>query len=211
MQTTQVFLVRHGETEWNLVGKMQGHSDSPLTAVGIAQADALADGMKNQKFSALYSSDLVRAYETARRIATKNHLTIITDNRLRERNLGIFQGLDKQGIAVQFPDEYQQYITDGANYVVPNGESGQQFFDRCVICLTELAQKHPGERILVVTHGGVLANLFKSTVGLSVASPRRFAVLNTSINVFAYHNGMWTLERWGDLSHLEHLRSLDDF
>lgn len=210
MQATQVFIVRHGETEWNLTGKMQGHSDSPLTAVGTAQAEALAEGLKNQSFSALYSSDLVRAYETARRIIAKNHLTIMTDSRLRERNLGIFQGLDKQGIETQFPDEYQHYITHGATYVVPNGESGQQFFDRCVTCLTELAAKHLGERILVVTHGGVLTNLFKSTVGLPVASPRRFSVLNTSINVFSCHNGVWMLERWGDLSHLAHLHSLDD-
>jgi len=210
MQATQVFLVRHGETEWNVAGKMQGHFDSPLTTVGIAQADALADGLKNQKFSALYSSDLVRAYETARRIATQNTLAIILDSRLRERNLGIFQGLAKKEIDEQFPHEYQQYTTDGANYVVPNGESGQQFFDRCVTCLTELAQKHPGECILIVTHGGVLANLFKSTVGLSVTGPRRFTVLNTSINVFSYHNGIWMLERWGDLNHLERLHSLDD-
>src|SRR5438477_4218649 len=87
---TQIIIVRHGETTWNLEGRHQGHLDSPLTKRGVAQAEALAARLGNEEFAALYSSDLGRALATAEIIGTRCGKSVVIDARLRERNLGIF-------------------------------------------------------------------------------------------------------------------------
>ncbi|MEN8218669.1 MAG: histidine phosphatase family protein [Pseudomonadota bacterium] len=196
---TQIVLIRHGETLWNSEGRIQGHLDSPLTKTGLAQAQALGNRFKSKNFAALYSSDLGRAYETARRIYGQ---PILVEPRLRERNLGIFQGMLKRELKTKYPKESGYYKANDANYVIPKGESLKQLNDRSVNCLEELAQKHPGQRILVVAHGGVLVSLFKHTLGIPLDAPRRFLSLNSSVNVFSYQDQTWTLEVWGDLNHL---------
>ncbi len=207
---THFVLVRHGETLWNTESKIQGQLDSPLTKTGLAQAESLAVHFKSQDFAALYSSDLGRAYETARCISEKNGLPIFADPRLRERNFGIFQGALKKHLAIQFPEASRYYHTHDPDYVIPEGESLKQLSQRCVNFFEELAQKHLGERILVVAHNGVFVSLFKHTLGIPLDAPRRFLSLNTSVHVFSYQDGIWMLEVWGDLSHLRCIGSLDD-
>lgn len=211
---TKIFLVRHGETLWNVEGKMQGHWDSPLTANGVAQAQALAERLKRYSFAAIYSSDLGRAYQTAQYIVEKNvPQTIFTKTCLRERCLGIFQGVAKEELERKFPEAFRLYKTRDPDYVVPNGESLRQFRQRCVACFEELANKHSGEQVLVVAHGGVLVSFFKHTLGLSLESLNYFEILNSSLNVFAYKDEHWWLSTWGDVGHLEQLKqvqALDD-
>ncbi|OQW95963.1 MAG: hypothetical protein BWK79_00525 [Beggiatoa sp. IS2] len=209
MQTTQIFLTRHGETQWNSERRMQGHLDSPLTAVGIAQARALANNLKDYHFSALYSSDLVRAYQTAQYIAETTSLEILVDSRLRERNLGLFQGLTTQELAEKSPQAFQSY-QNNPDFVVPEGESARQFFSRCVICLNEIARKHPREQVLVVAHGGVLNQFFRYVLNIPLEIPRKFSIFNTSLNIFSYQSESWMLESWGNLAHLQSLRTLDE-
>ena len=93
--TTELILLRHGETEWNSAGRLQGHLDSALSPEGLRQADLLAARLSSVSFHALYSSDLGRALETARRIATRTGHSILQDWRLRERGLGVFEGLTR--------------------------------------------------------------------------------------------------------------------
>jgi probable phosphoglycerate mutase len=201
MQVTRLFLVRHGESQWNVEGRIQGHLDSLLTTVGLAQAEALAESLKAHTFSALYSSDLNRAYETARCIAKRKDQDILVDVRLRERNLGIFQGFTRPELETRFPEEAAYYKTQ-VDYVVPQGESSRQFYKRCVTCFEELRQKYLGGSILVVTHGGVLGMFLKYVFNIPLEAPRRFEILNTSINIFSYKQDHWVLEVWGSLAHL---------
>lgn len=201
---THLFVIRHGETLWNTEEKMQGHLDSPLTEKGLSQIQSLAETLQFYQFVAIYTSDLPRAYHTAQRIAEKHQQPVLTDYRLREKNLGIFQGLSRQEILLKYPEEYQQYQLNTVNYAVPQGESTQQFFDRCVGCFEELVYKHNGERILVVTHGGVLGCLFRHVVSIPLNTPRHFSIHNTSINTFSHHiERGWSLQSWGNISHLD--------
>ena len=202
MERTQVIIVRHGETEWNLKLIRQGHLDSPLTDRGMAQAKALALRLAQEKFTTLYSSDLGRAVQTAQEIANVAGHSIITNPRLRERHLGIFQGLSGTEIQTRFPEEYKCHRTLGATYVIPDGESVEQQVVRNIECLNELALKHLGETIVVVTHGGVLSGLFRHTFSIPFTAPRRFDFTNAGLNVFAYEDGNWFLQVWGDVSHL---------
>lgn len=199
---TQIFLVRHVETVWNAENRIQGHLDSPLTDLGIAQAEALAEYFKSQRFAAFYSSDLGRACETTRYISEKNGLPFSTMPCLRERNFGILQGALKKELTVKFPEVYRRYKTYEPDYVIPEGESIKQSSERCIKCLEELAQKHVDERILIVAHSGVLVSLLKHTMDIPIGIRPRFSSSNSCINVFSFQDGIWTLERLGDLSHL---------
>lgn len=210
MQPTQVFVVRHGETTWNQEGRLQGHNDSPLTTKGIAQAKALGENLKNHEFDAIYSSDLPRARNTAEHIATEKHCHIKLDVELRERNLGIFQGFTRAELMLKYPQQAKRYMDFEPDFVIPQGESLTQFRQRCMRCFNRIAEAHPEGKILVVTHGGVLTNLFKTVVGIPLETQRNFVLLNTSLNVFSYKQGQWMLETWGDLNHLQNLNAMDD-
>lgn len=202
MERTQVIIVRHGETEWNIANIRQGHLDSPLTEDGLAQAKALARRLMRERFSALYSSDLGRAMQTARIIAEATGHEIVSDPRLRERHLGIFQGLSSDEIKEKHPEEYRLHRSLGPDYVIPSGESVRQQVARNLVYLNEIAAKHLGETIVVITHGGVLSGLFRHTFSIPFEAPRRFEFTNAGLNVFVYEQGSWFLQTWGDLSHL---------
>lgn len=209
MERTQFIIVRHGQTQWNHRGIRQGHLDSDLTARGIAQAKALGIRLAREHFTTLYSSDLGRAVHTARIIAASTGHEIVTDARLRERHLGIFQGLDGDQIRAKYPEEHRLHRTVGPDYVIPQGESVRQQVARNVAYLTQIAPKHLGETIVVVTHGGVLSGLFRHTFSIPFDAPRRFEFTNAGLNVFNYEKGNWFLQTWGDTSHLCEVGTLD--
>jgi len=202
MNRTQIIIVRHGETEWNTAGIRQGHLDSRLTERGVAQAKSLAARLGREKFAALYSSDLGRAVQTAREIASVTGHEIVTDARLRERHLGIFQGLNGEEIGAKYPEERRLMRAHGPSYEIPGGESMVQQVVRNMACLNELAARHQGEQIVVVTHGGVVSGFFRHTLEISLEAPRRFEFVNAGLNVFAHEEGNWLLLTWGDVSHL---------
>jgi probable phosphoglycerate mutase len=205
VSVTRVILLRHGETTWNIEGRYQGQLDSPLTPVGIAQAQALARRFAGAKFTALYSSDLGRALETATCIAKTSGHEVRADARLRERHLGIFQNLLKADLKQKFSEQYRLFKSGGPDYVIPQGESGRQAAERSNACLEELARRHAGETIVVVAHGGTISALLRHTLGIPLGTPRRFGRRNASWNVFLWDDGKWFLETWGDVSHLEGL------
>jgi probable phosphoglycerate mutase len=203
MSRTLVIIVRHGQTQWNIRKIRQGHLDSELTEKGVSQARALGQRLARESFTALYSSDLGRAVQTARMITAVTGHEIVTDHRLRERHLGIFQGLSGDEIKDKHPEEYRLHRTLGPDYVIPGGESVRQQVARNVTCLDEIAVKHPGEKVVVVTHGGVVSGLFRHVLNIPLEAPRRFEFVNAGLNVFAYENGNWMLRTWGDVSHLD--------
>jgi 2,3-bisphosphoglycerate-dependent phosphoglycerate mutase len=203
MIRTQIIIVRHGQTLWNIRKIRQGHLDSELTDKGVTQARALGQRLARESFTALYSSDLGRALHTARMIAAVTGHEIVTDERLRERHLGVFQGLSGDEIKDKHPEEYRLHRTLGPEYVIPGGESVRQQVARNVDCLDEIALKHPGEKVVVVTHGGVVSGLFRHALNIPLDAPRRFEFVNAGLNVFAYEEGYWILRTWGDVSHLD--------
>lgn len=209
-QTTVLFAVRHGETEWNLAERQQGHLDSPLTQRGLTQAHALANGLAGQGIEVLYSSDLGRALQTATIIADRLGLAIHEDQRLRERHLGTLQGLTRRELSERYPEDAAAFSAGDPDFVIPDGESIRQQYERCVRCAEDIAVRHPGQRVLVVAHGGVLASFFRRALGLPLSEPRRFSLFNATINSFSISNGAWRLDSWGRTGHLRGMPTLDD-
>lgn len=206
----RVVAVRHGETEWNALGREQGQLDSPLTARGIAQAQAIAGRLQRTRFSALYSSDLGRALKTAEFVAKATGARIEVEPGLRERHTGIFQGLTKAQMEAQYPAEHAAYRADPFAYAIPGGESGRQRNERSVRVMNTLADRHPEGTIVAITHGGFLMGFFEHVLGLAPGNSWRFKRQNGAFNVFERVDGVWTLETWNDTSHLDALGSLDE-
>jgi probable phosphoglycerate mutase len=198
----RVVLVRHAQTEWNDGARFQGHLDSPLTAMGIRQAEGLAKRLASESISAVYSSDLGRAVATAEIIGRSLNLPVLTDARLRERALGIFQGLSKAEITERYPEESRRYYSREADYAVPGGESARGRFALGFSCLNDLVVRHAGQTVVGVTHGGIVQGMFRHVTGVAFEAPRRFAIRNAAYNVFAHAEHGWSLETWGDVAHL---------
>ena len=200
---TRFIVVRHGETQWNVEARMQGQGDSPLTAAGITQAEAIAQRLAGERIDVLVSSDLGRAAETARRIAACCGHPVVTDARLRERGFGAGEGLTYDEIRNQYPDAFASARETDPDFAIPGGESRRAFHERVTGAFEALAREHAGRRVAVVTHGGVLATLYRFIHGLAVAAPLTVPVTNASFNLVACDAGRWSVEAWGDSAHLE--------
>jgi probable phosphoglycerate mutase len=190
---------------------MQGHLDSFLTDIGKRQAEAAGNYLKKDRFNAIYSSDLGRAHETAKIIDRYLNIGIKTDERLRERKLGIFQELTIPEIKKKYPEEYARFRGGSIDYVVPEGESIRQRYERAISCIQDLADSHKDQPLLVITHGGILDSLFRKACAMALNTPRTFSLFNCSINVFSITGDGWILEAWGGIGHLQALDTLDDY
>ncbi len=209
-QPTTLYAVRHGETEWNLAGRAQGHLNSPLTETGRAQAELLAEGLVGKGIEAIVTSDLGRAVDTCRAIAQKLGLDFETDPGLRERHLGVFQGLTFPEFSEQHPEAFAIYKDPEQDVAVPGGESRQEHLERCVQAVEQFIARHRGKTVLVVGHGGVLDCFLYHTLGLKPGPVRRHSIMNASLNRFEVTDDFWKLVTWGDVAHLQTVRTLDE-
>ena len=209
-ENTSITLIRHGETEWNLSGRWQGHADSPLSPCGLSQAKALGERILGEKFDFYFSSDLGRAMHTSKLVGGPSGMIAESNSGFRERDLGVLEGLNTKEMEQSQPGAYKSFRNDGPDFQVPNGESFRQFYDRCANAIEELAQKYRGGRIAVVTHGGVLGAIFRYVLNIPLEAERNFVLLNCSINRIEKKESGWHLISWGDVAHLKDLDSLDD-
>jgi len=202
MKETEIILIRHGETEWNSQKRMQGHSNSDLSSVGQAQIQALGQWMKNVPFDLIYSSDSLRAKQTAEAITQFSGHELQFDQRLREKNLGVFEGLTSEEARERHPEVFRLFKTAGSKYVIDEGESTQQLQDRALEIVNEIRIKHSEERVLLVTHGGFIRVVMKHSLGLSLETPTRFLIRNTGVFRLVWED-KWLVSQMGGVSHLE--------
>lgn len=160
-KSSTIYIVRHGETEWNMKRLIQGQKDSALTELGINQAKELAKELRKIKFDLVFSSDLLRAKRTAEIIVAEHNLAVETTELLRERNFGDFEGKPVQ--ALRAFDEFISTLSHKQMFKYkssPNVESDEEIATRLITFLREAAISHPGKKILAVTHGGIMKALF---------------------------------------------------
>lgn len=205
--TTHILLVRHGQTEFNLKGIYQGQADSPLTQQGEDQARALAPRIAElATCDQLYCSDLQRTRRTAELVAPQH--TLVDHVGLRERNFGIFQELPKEEIGQRFPEEWAAHNTHDPDWVVPGGESNRQMLQRVTLAIDEIADRHAGQRIVIVSHGGAIGIWIKSVLGLPLDAPRRYDVGNTSLSIAYQEQDHWMIRTLGEMAHCDGLQDL---
>jgi broad specificity phosphatase PhoE len=154
---THLYLIRHGQTDWNLEGRWQGQSDVPLNKTGRKQAEQIATSLINAELDAIYSSDLIRAADTAAALAHKTGLDIHYDKRLREIHQGDWQGLLVGDIQARYGDAFQRRKLDPLNVAPPGGETVRQVQNRVTAAVEDILAKHPDGRVAIVSHGFSLA------------------------------------------------------
>lgn len=200
----ELIVVRHGETDWNRVRRLQGHVDTPLNAAGIEQAVHLAAALANEPIAAIYSSDLARALATARPVAAGLGLPVRSDMALRERGYGVLEGRTYQEIELHHPDEAEKMRLRDARHAMEGGESLNVFHDRVVDAVSAIARAHerefgPRSTALVVTHGGVLDMLYREAHGLAFDAERPGGpIRNALINRLAFDDGRFVVRSWGE-------------
>jgi probable phosphoglycerate mutase len=199
---TKLVLVRHGETKWNVEQRIQGQGDSPLTEEGIDQARAIGRRLAAERFDRIVSSDLGRAMQTAREIARLTGHGVTPDARLRERHFGDGEGLTYAQIDAKYPGAFSRVREVDPDFAIPNGESRRQFHERAVSALVALAEEHRGEALVVVTHGGVLATLYRHVHGIDLSVPHAIPILNASYNALTHDGVAFHVEAWADIDHL---------
>lgn len=204
MQATRITAVRHGETAWNVETRIQGQLDIPLNETGRWQAQRLARALAaRESNAAIYSSDLLRAWDTAISIADATKLTLKTDEGLRERGFGTFQGKTYAEIEATWPQETIRWRKREPDWSPPEGESLLQFRQRVLNTAQTLAARHMGEQIVMVAHGGVMDVLYRAATGLDLQATRTWALGNAAINRLLWTPDGFTIVGWADTSHLD--------
>jgi probable phosphoglycerate mutase len=206
---TTFLIVRHGETQWNAEGRLQGWRDSPLTAQGRAQAAALAARLALEQVEMVAASDLGRAMATAAPIAARLGLAIVPDSGLRERSYGILEGMTWAESKVAHQELYLRLNARDQDFPVPGGETGHQFCNRVTAAFERLAASAGASRVAVVTHGGVLGIVYRRAHRIPLEMPRTFSVPNAGVSRLCIEGRHWTVEAWGETDHLS-APALDD-
>ena len=162
MAPTRILLARHGETEWNRIGRWQGQADPPLNGLGRRQARELAERLSGDGIVAVYSSDLRRASTTARVVAERLGLDVVEDPELREIDVGSWSGLTRTEVQARFPDGFARWQ---AGEIGHDGETREQLTDRVVSAVERIARAHPGQTVVAVTHGGAIRAVRRHVAG----------------------------------------------
>jgi probable phosphoglycerate mutase len=203
---TEIWFIRHGETDWNRTRRIQGWKDIPLNDAGTVQAQRLAERLErdaqNQPFDALYSSDLRRAHHTALPAAERLVMRVRTEPGIRERSYGVLEGLDTITSEQLAPEARAAWKSRDPDRTIEGGESLGQFRTRILSTVEDLAARHQGERVLVFTHGGVLDILWRRAKGLALDVPRDVPLLNVAINRILVDGADWRVDSWADVSHM---------
>jgi alpha-ribazole phosphatase len=203
---TQLLLARHGETAWNAARRYQGQTDVPLNAVGRHQADALAQRLSGEEISAIYASDLQRAWETAAAIAAFHNLSIQADPRLREIRFGDWEGLTSEEIKERDPESLTAWYDDPLQASPPGGETLNEVAQRAGAALAEITAHNPDKTVLIVAHGGILRVLLCLALEVSPTNYWRFRFGLGSLSEVSVEQTGTTLHSLNDTTHLRSSR-----
>ncbi|MGY5216051.1 histidine phosphatase family protein [Clostridium butyricum] len=203
MKTT-IMLIRHGETEWNILGKFQGSTDIPLSNEGIRQAFMLKERLKSD-FDYIFSSPLKRAYETAKILCGESGKHVSIAEEIREINFGEWEGLTVKGIAEKYPDIFNEWRNDKREGKFCGGDmSTLNASIRAKNCIMEIANKHKGKKIVIVAHGGIIKAGLIGIFEWDMSMYHKIALGNTCVNTITFNDDMKpALLGLNDTNHLD--------
>ncbi len=209
MKTTRIIAIRHGETAWNVDTRIQGQTDIGLNEKGHWQARQAAAALADETIAAIYTSDLSRAHDTASAIGQVLGLTPQPETGLRERAFGIFEKRTWAEIEHLWPEEARRWRERVPDWAPAQGESLLALRERIQNLTHALAERHAGEQIVLVAHGGVMDVLYRLATQQALQAPRTWTLGNANINRLLWSPEGLSLVGWGDARHLE-TGSLDE-
>lgn len=200
---TRLYIVRHGETEWNKALRYQGHRDIPLSEEGRVQAAQIAKRLSGEKLHAAYASDLSRAFETAETISEYHGLEVARFPELKETNFGLWEGLTYGEIDKQFHTVMNEWYKNPRDTQIPGGESLGEVADRCQAGVNRILCANPGRNVLVVAHGGIIRIIVATILGMSLNDYWKIKQDNVSLNIIEFFEpGRAILCLLNDTAHL---------
>jgi broad specificity phosphatase PhoE len=202
-----LYIVRHGETEWNAQGRIQGHTDIAMSDKGRQQARALARRLAQVSFDIAYSSDMSRTRETAELILGGSRTPLHTTPQLREYNKGVFEGLTVHEYARKYPDLYQASLVNDLDFAPVGGETIHQTTVRMSGFVEELKERHLEDTVLIVGHGGSLRSFMVALMSLPSEANWKFVMGNCSLSIIRTYADNAVLHLYNDTSHLDGLRT----
>ena len=202
IEPTRIIAIRHGETEWNVDTRIQGHLDIPLSATGRWQAERLSNALSDEPLKAIYASDLTRAWETAQYVARSHVIKVTPEEGLRERHFGDFEGKTFAEIEATLPEQSLRWRKRDPHFAPVGGETLVALRTRVLEAASRLAARHPGEQIALVGHGGVMDVLYRAATRLDIQAPRTWELGNAAINRLLWTPEGFTLVGWADTQHL---------
>jgi 2,3-bisphosphoglycerate-dependent phosphoglycerate mutase len=204
-EPTRIIAIRHGETSWNVDTRIQGQLDIPLSDNGRSQAARMAAALGDEPISAIYSSDLSRAWETAQFLGRAVGVAIEKEVALRERAFGEFEGRTFAEIETVLPALAARWRKRDPDFAPPGGESLIALRDRVLAAAERLAAQHGGKQIALIGHGGVMDVLYRAATRQGIQAPRTWNLANTAVNRLLWSPSGFSLVGWADVRHLEEL------
>lgn len=199
---TKLILVRHGQTVWNHEMKYQGHADIELSPIGRQQAARVARRLRDIPVTAVYTSDLKRAFDTARIIAAAHNLPVVAMPQLREIKFGDWEGLTSEEINCRWPDCIRRLYTEPETLTIPGGETFRQLKERAQQAVTTMVQRHPDETVVAVSHGGTIRTIICAALGVSLNRVWNIRQDNTAVNILEYYDDRVVVSLLNDCHHL---------
>lgn len=196
------YLVRHGQTEWNTQGRTQGHGNSPLTELGVKQAENLAKAIKKYPIDLIYCSDLGRAVQTAQIVGKELGIDVEPTDKLREMGFGIWEGMKLTDIETDYKDMFTMWRNQPDQLKVPGGEMLKDIKNRQDELLDELNSMYQNKHILLVSHSVTVRVMLLSMLGSDIANIYRIKQDNTAINIVEYKDYGPVIKKINDTSHL---------
>jgi broad specificity phosphatase PhoE len=201
----RVYIVRHGETEWNAQGRIQGHTDIYLSEKGREQVRAVARRLAEVPFDAAYSSDLSRTRETAQIVLGERNIPLHSTPQLREYNKGVFEGLTVHEYSLRYPELYQASLVNDPDFAPDGGETIRQTTARMAQFVAQLRERHLDDTILIVGHGGSLRSLIVSLLAFPLEANWKFVMRNCALSIIYTYPNNAVLHLYNDTSHLDGL------
>jgi probable phosphoglycerate mutase len=203
MIVKRIVLIRPGETDWNQAGRWQGWVNIPLNDLGLRQARALANYVRNIGMGALYTSDLKRALQTAECLAEPLGFKPMPEQRLRERSIGLWQGLTRAEMQAWYPGDYAQMLADPDGFRVPGGESRSDVRARVTAAVNDILANDPNETVGILSHTTAIKVLLEGLI--PGYNPLDVDLDNTSVTTIRRKDAGWELVAVDDVMHLENL------
>jgi alpha-ribazole phosphatase len=200
---TELILIRHGQTQWNIKGRYQGHTDIELSEIGIEQAIRLKEKLKNKKIDYFYSSDLTRAYVTAKIVAENHNKPLVICEELKEMGFGVWEGLTYQEIMVNHQELANKWYKNPLSAAIPDAESFYAIEKRVMAKIQALLKEHKEKTIAVFTHGGIIRIIILALMKWDYDSFWNISQDNTAINILNIYDNRVVLKVLNDTCHLD--------